>query len=465
MLAPERDATKAKVEVLRVEPEVRRLVVDVGQVDVAVLRHRDLLVGGAERTGCAERLSTGRRSLDARPRRGDDRFLSRPSDRWLLGTRLRSSAGRLSRRAIEVVPIDLPLAPPAPAIQGVPTSNAAFLGPTASGPQDSPVLVTSMAEYERTFGAPGADDTGASVRLFFLNGGRRAYVVRTNDLAGSGLPSLASVDFVNLVSVPETAEMTAADAAETVASVAAFCEERRAFYVVDPPGSLTPADVTAWKDDLEPTANAALYFPAIQIGDPVNPGQLQTVPPSGAVSGLIAQTDTQRGVWASPAGLTAGALQGVRGLAATLTEGESDGLTAAGVCPLRSFPGRGIRVWGARTLASVDAPEWKYISVRRLFLFLEESLERSTQWAVFEPNDERLWQSIRTSIESFLFGLFQSGALVGRTPQDAYFVRCDRMTMTQDDIDNGRLVCLVGIAPVRPAEFVEFKTTWSLVPP
>jgi uncharacterized protein len=383
----------------------------------------------------------------------------------LLGARLRSSAGRLSRRAIEVVPIDLPLPPPAPAIQGVPTSIAAFLGPTTSGPHDSSVLVTSMVDYERTFGVPGADDTGVSVRLFFQNGGQRAYVVRTDDVQGSGLPSLGSVDLVNLLSVPETAGMTAADAVGTVNSVAGFCEERRAFYLVDPPRSLTAADASAWKGDLEPTANAALYFPEVQVDDPVNPGQPRNVPPSGAVAGVIARTDIQRGVWAAPAGLAVGAVQGVRGLAATLTEAESAGLTAAAVCPLRSFPGRGIRVWGARTLASATAPEWKYVSVRRLFLYLEESLDRGTRWAVFEPNDERLWQSIRTSIENFLFGLFQSGALVGRTPQDAYFVRCDRMTMTQDDIDNGRLVCVVGIAPVRPAEFVQFRTTWSLVPP
>jgi phage tail sheath protein FI len=322
-----------------------------------------------------------------------------------------------------------------------------------------------MVDYERTFGVPGSDDTGLSVRLFFLNGGRRAHVVRTNDVEGSGLPSLASVDFVNLVCVPGTAGMTAAGAAAMVGSVAGFCEEQRAFYVVDPPGSLTPADITAWKDDLEPTANAAVYAPGVQVDDPANPGQLRDVPPSGAVAGVIARTDIERGVWATPAGLTAGAVQGVRGVTATLTESDSERLNTAGICALRNVPGRGLRVWGARTLAAAEAPEWKYVSVRRLFLFVEESLGRGTQWAVFEPNDERLWQTIRTSIENFLLDLFQSGALVGRTPQDAYFVRCDRMTMTQDDIDNGRLVCVVGIAPVRPAEFVEFRTTWSLVQP
>lgn len=371
----------------------------------------------------------------------------------------------MSRRAADALPIEPSPAPSAPPIQGVATSTAAFLGPTTSGPHDTTVLVTSTAEYIRTFGALDADDTGVSVRLFFENGGQRAYVVRTDDLEGSGLPALDSVDLVNLLSVPGTPGMTATDAAQTVDAVAGFCEERRIFYIVDPPGSLTSAAITAWKDDLGPTPNAALYFPGVQIDDPVVPGQLRNAPPSGAVAGVIARTDIQRGVWHTPAGFGAGAIAGVRGLTATLTESDSDRLTAAGVCPLRSVPGRGLRVWGARTLASADAPEWKYVSVRRLFLFLEESLERGTRWAVFEPNDERLWQSVRTSIEDFLLGLYQSGALVGRTPEDAYFVRCDRMTMTQDDIDNGRLVCLVGIAPVRPAEFVEFETAWSLVRP
>lgn len=159
----------------------------------------------------------------------------------------------------------------------------------------------------------------------------------------------------------------------------------------------------------------------------------------------------QRGFWIAPAG-TGAAIRAARGLTATLSESDSERLTAAGVCPLRSFPGRGPLVWGARTLAAARTPEWKYIPVRRLILFLEESLDRGTRWAVFEPNDEPLWRSIRSSVESFLLDLHQRGALAEETPEEAFFVRCDRMTMTQNDTDNGRLVCLVGVAPVRPAE-------------
>lgn len=362
------------------------------------------------------------------------------------------------------MPVERQLAPSAPPIQGVPTSIAAFLGPTTIGPRDTPVQVTSIAEYEQTFGAPAADDTGVSVQLFFQNDGQDAYVVRTDDVESSGLQALASINLFNLLSIPGTARLTEADAAKTVAAAATFCEERRAFYLVDPPASLTPADITAWKDDLEATANAALYFPGLRIDDPLNPGQVRDVPPSGAVAGVIARTDMQRGVWIAPAGTGAG-IRAVRGPTATLSESDSECLTAAGVCPLRTFPGRGPLVWGARTLAPADAPEWRYVSVRRLFLFLEESLDQGTQWAVFEPNDEPLWRSIRSSVESFLLELHQRGALAGRTPEDAYFVRCDRMTMTQDDIDNGRLICLVGVAPLRPTEFVTLRHVTSVVQP
>jgi phage tail sheath protein FI len=154
----------------------------------------------------------------------------------------------------------------------------------------------------------------------------------------------------------------------------------------------------------------------------------------------------------------------VRSLARTLSDTDQDHLIAAGVNPLRTFPGRGIRVWGSRTLASAEASDWKYVPVRRLLLFIEESIDEGTQWAAFEPNDEPLWYAVRSSIENFLFGLHRSGALTGRTPEDAYIVRCDRMTMTQADINNGRLIVLVGVAPMRPAEFITASHMTSVVP-
>jgi phage tail sheath protein FI len=369
----------------------------------------------------------------------------------------------LPRRASEPVPAQQPLSSSAPAIEGVGTSVAAFLGPTTTGPRDRPVHVTSMAEYERTFGGLDADDTGIAVRLFFENGGRSAYVIRTDAPEGGGLEALAAVDRFNLLSIPGTARLSKAAAARTFGAAATICEENRAFYLVDAPASLTQANVTGWKEHLTATANAALYFPGLRVDDPLNPGQLRDVPASGAVAGLIARTDIQRGVWKAPAGTDAD-LRAVRSLTGTLSDTDQDHVTGAGINPLRTFPGRGIRVWGARTLASAEATEWKYVPVRRLFLFIEESIDEGTQWAVFEPNDDPLWRAVRSSVESFLLGVYKSGALAGRTPEDAYFVRCDRMTMTQDDIDNGHLICLIGVAPIQPAEFVTISHVTRLVP-
>jgi phage tail sheath protein FI len=357
-----------------------------------------------------------------------------------------------------------PLFPSGPPIEGVPSSVAAFLGPTTTGPRDTPVQVRSVVEYERTFGRLGADDTGIAVQLFFENGGESAYVIRTDAVESSGMQALATVDIFNLLSIPGTARLSKAAAARTATAAASLCEERRAFYVVDAPASLTPTSVTAWKENLTATANAALYFPRLRIDDPLNPGHSREAPPSGAAAGVIARTDSQRGVWKAPAGIDA-TLRAVRGLTLSLSVTDSEHLAAVGVNPLQSVPGQGPLIWGARTLASAEASEWKYVPVRRLLLFIEESIDRGTRWAMFEPNDEPLWQSLRSSIESFLSNIYRSGALAGRTPEDAYFVRCDRMTMTQNDIDNGRLICLVGVAPSRPAEFVTVRHVTSVVPP
>lgn len=367
----------------------------------------------------------------------------------------------LPRHASE--PKQQPLSSSARAIEGVGTSVAAFLGPTTSGPRDTPVHVTSMVEYEPTFGGLDADDTGMSVRLFFENGGLSAYVIRT-DAIENGLEALAAIDRFNLLSIPGTARLPRPAAATTVAAAATACERRRAFYVVDAPASLTPTTITAWKGHLRTSPNAALYFPGLQVVDPFDTGALRDVPASGAVAGVIARTDITRGVWKAPAG-TAADLRAVRSLAHTLSDTDQEHLVAAGINPLRTFPGRGIGVWGARTLASAEVTDWKYVPVRRLLLFIEESIDEGTQWAAFEPNDEPLWRAVRSSIENFLLGLYRSGALTGRTPEDAYFVRCDRMTMTQDDIDNGRLIYLVGIAPIRPAEFITARHVTSVVPP
>jgi hypothetical protein len=238
----------------------------------------------------------------------------------------------------------------------------------------------------------------------------------------------------------------------------AFCRDRRAFLLVDPPVGETAGTVRTWLGGLGLTAdgrNGAVYFPRIRRADPLRGDAVREFGPCGAVAGVMARTDSTRGVWKAPAGTEAG-LSGVRGLAVTLTDGENGDLNPYGVNCLRTFRTIGSVVWGARTLRGADvlADEYKYVPVRRLALFLEETLYRNTQWAVFEPNDEPLWSQLRASIGAFLQDLFRQGAFQGRTPRDAYFVRCDAETTTQYDIDRGIVNIVVGFAPLKPAEFV-----------
>jgi phage tail sheath protein FI len=204
--------------------------------------------------------------------------------------------------------------------------------------------------------------------------------------------------------------------------------------------------------------NAALYFPRPLIADPLNDFRLKVVAPSGTVAGLYARTDGERGVWKAPAGIEA-VLRGVQKLERPLTNDENGALNPLAINCLRSFPIFGNISWGARTLVGSDqqGSEWKYIPVRRFALFLEESLYRGTQWVVFEPNDEPLWAQIRLNIGAFMQNLFRQGAFQGTTPRQAYFVKCDRETTTQTDINLGIVNVVVGFAPLKPAEFVIIK--------
>lgn len=196
---------------------------------------------------------------------------------------------------------------------------------------------------------------------------------------------------------------------------------------------------------------AAFYMPWVEVTDPVS-GRLILVPPAGHIAGIYALTDSKYGVHKAPANQV---VRGVRGLDTTITRAEQAGLNPKGINCIRSFSGRGIRIWGARTTA--PDPTWQYVNVRRLFIFLRESIDNGTQWAVFEPNDEDLWARVRQTIRGFLRDVWEDGALMGESPDEAFFVTCDRTTMTQNDIDNGRLICEIGVAPVKPAEFVIFR--------
>lgn len=204
--------------------------------------------------------------------------------------------------------------------------------------------------------------------------------------------------------------------------------------------------------------NAAAYFPRLRMPDPLSENRLADFAPCGAVAGIIARTDGQRGVWKAPAGLAA-SFSGVQGFTYTMTDAQNGVLNPVGLNCLRSFPVTGHLLWGARTLAGADAlaSEWKYLPVRRLALYIEESLFRGTQWVVFEPNDSPLWAQIRLNIGAFMQDLFRQGAFQGSSPRDAYFVKCDAETTTQNDIDRGVVNILVGFAPLKPAEFVVIK--------
>jgi phage tail sheath protein FI len=247
---------------------------------------------------------------------------------------------------------------------------------------------------------------------------------------------------------------------------AEFCYDRRAFLIVDPPADWDDNPDTAAQSvkseqqsspliSLTYASNAALYFPQLLKRDPARDYQLDEFAPCGAVAGIMARTDVNRGVWKAPAGLDA-TISNADGLTVKLTDEENGLLNPIGVNCLRTFSGVGRVVWGARTLKGSDqlADDYKYVSVRRLALFIEESLYRGTQWVVFEPNDAPLWTLIRANVGAFMQRLYRQGAFQGSSPREAYFVKCDSETTTQDDINRGVVNIVVGFAPLQPAEFV-----------
>ena len=278
-----------------------------------------------------------------------------------------------------------------------------------------------------------------------------------------GLFALEHSDLFNLLVIPPYKTDGTVDPS-VVTAAAVYCEKRRAMYVLDglptwdDVGDVTTSFNSAggFAADLGTVSrNAALFFPRLRQPNPLMDNQVQSFAAAGAVAGVIARTDAQRGVWKDPAGLEA-TLNGVPELRVPLTDAEIGQLNRLGVNCLRAMPGAGRVVWGARTMQGADrlASEWKYIPVRRTALFLEESLYRGTQWVVFEPNDEPLWAQIRLNAGTFMNNLFRQGAFQGTTPRDAYFVKCDKETTIQADIDLGIVNIHVGFAPLKPAEFV-----------
>jgi phage tail sheath protein FI len=302
------------------------------------------------------------------------------------------------------------------------------------------------------------DDDTASTEVkpndFVTDGGS----LTSNDFIGDGLQTnkqglyaLERIALFNLLCIPPYSVSGDIDA-DLIAEATAYCEKRRAMFLIDPPSSwISKESAKSGIASLGTNSkNAILYFPRFK-----RPNSLDDSVPSGAVAGIIARTDAQRGVWKSPAGIDA-TLVGVSQFSVPLTDDEIGELNPLGINCLRTLPAAGPVVWGARTLQGNDslASEWKYISVRRLTLFIEESLYQGTKWVVFEPNDEPLWAQIRLNIGSFMHDLFRRGAFLGTAPKDAYLVKCDSETTTQSDINNGIVNILVGFAPLKPAEFV-----------
>ncbi|MCD7829217.1 MAG: phage tail sheath subtilisin-like domain-containing protein [Clostridiales bacterium] len=274
--------------------------------------------------------------------------------------------------------------------------------------------------------------------------------VGTDDGPGSrpGLQAFLDNSNVSIMAIPGVT------APEVQAALIAFCENKKScFAILDIPMELKRTNDVANFRDMYDSTYAAMYHPWLEMYD-AGAKRSAYFPPSGAMAGIYARTDTERGVHKAPANEV---VRGCTGLSCAYNEGEQDILNPIGVNLIRAFTGRGIRVWGARTISSNGL--WKYLNVRRLFIYVEESIKANTSWVVFEPNSATLWSRVTRTIETFLATCWRDGALAGSSPSEAFFVECGPTTMTQDDIDNGRLICQIGIAPVKPAEFVIFRIT------
>lgn len=293
----------------------------------------------------------------------------------------------------------------------------------------------------------------AATQPFAIVGGTNGDLPGLEDYKGA-LRNLEFLDDISILAAPGYSAFAPTLYQGIEQALLSHVERRRAYQILvldTAPGADLTAARTA-RSQLDST-KAALYYPWVVVANPLTrtPTEI-TLPPSGFVCGIYARNDIERGVYKAPANeIVRGALRFER----EINFAQQEVLNPLGINCLRFFPGRGYRVWGARTVSS--DPEWKYVNVRRYFNYLEASIDHSTQWVVFEPNGERLWSNIRETIAAFLFNEWRSGALLGSQPEQAFFVRCDRSTMTQNDLDNGRLICLIGVAALKPAEFVIFR--------
>jgi len=339
-------------------------------------------------------------------------------------------------------------------------------------PPGSPEVPSVRPPSNVSYSSPGHRQTIDRQRA---SGGRDGGDLADTDITGdedrkTGIYALLKTDLFNLLCIPppvrgRPGDPHTATSADVYQRALKLCVDRRAFLIVDPdplwgentdtavPSAITGRDALGLAG--QAARNGAIYFPCVREVDPLRDSQVYSFVPCGLVAGIMTRTDNNRGVWKAPAGLDA-ALNGVQGLQVNLNDLENGQLNRLGINCLRSFPVNGRVVWGARTLRGADqaADEYKYVPVRRLALYIEESLYRGTQWTVFEPNDEPLWAQIRLNVGAFMQNLFRQGAFQGRSPREAYLVKCDAETTTQNDINLGIVNVLVGFAPLKPAEFV-----------
>jgi phage tail sheath protein FI len=334
-------------------------------------------------------------------------------------------------------------------IEGVRTNIAAFLGETEIGPT-IPTLITNFADYERLFGGYLCDGMYLpyAVEGFFLNGGQRCYICRVlaSNYAGA-LTKLETVDEVSIVYSPNSQAVPGLSEL-----LIGHCERLRfRFAILDSMKGQDSSNVTKPSE----SAFAALYYPWIYVKQ-IGTGIHCLVPPGGHVAGIYARTDLVMGFHEAPASEV---VRGAVDIEYPLSRNQQDNLVSKGINCIRNFVGRGIRVWGARTLSG--DPTKKYVNVCRLLIYLEQSIKKGIEWAVFESNNEITWAKVKLAIENFLVQTWKNGLLMGAKPQEAYFVKCDRSTMNQSDIDNGRLIVLVGLALLMPSEFMILRINQS----
>jgi len=277
----------------------------------------------------------------------------------------------------------------------------------------------------------------------------------------TGVGGLEAIDEITMVCVPDLMTLYQAGRLDMEGlkavqlAMMAHCENMKdRFAILDCPPGLSPQQILDWRKNVAgyDSKYAAVYYPWIRVANPLGNGAGVNIPPCGYIAGVYARSDTERGVHKAPANEI---VRGVLGLEVQVTKGEQDQLNPVGINCIRAFPARGIRIWGARTLSS--DPAWRYINVRRLFNFIEESIEEGTQWVVFEPNDMELWSRIRRDITAFLTRVWRDGALFGATPQEAFYVKCDEELNPPEVRDVGQVIIEIGLAPVKPAEFVIFR--------